>query len=47
MEQSSYYCHDCDEPFEAAIDNQWGTYEFVRCPTCEGARTTLDGDSNV
>lgn len=38
---ATFYCHDCDDSFEAEIDNPWGTYEFTRCATCGGARTTL------
>lgn len=37
----TFYCHDCDDSFEADIDNQWGTYEFNRCPVCGSGRTTL------
>lgn len=36
-----YYCHTCERSFEVEIENDYGTYEFRRCPYCDGAKTTL------
>ncbi len=36
-----FTCHDCDDSFEADVENRWETYEFTRCPVCGSARTTL------
>lgn len=36
-----YYCHECDQPFFAEVENDYGTYEFRRCPQCGSAKTTL------
>lgn len=38
---ATYQCHECGERFSASIENQYGAYEFVRCPNCESAKTTL------
>lgn len=39
--QTAFTCHDCDCSFIVGVDNEWGTYEFVRCPACGSAKTTL------
>lgn len=39
--QVTFTCHDCDGSFTVGVDNEWGTYEFVRCPACGSAKTTL------
>jgi DNA-directed RNA polymerase subunit RPC12/RpoP len=36
-----YHCHACGERFSADVENEYGTYEFGRCPNCESAKTTL------
>lgn len=36
-----FHCHECDHKFTITVDNEYGTYEFVRCPHCESAMTTL------
>ncbi|MFB6129393.1 MAG: hypothetical protein ABEJ28_01060 [Salinigranum sp.] len=36
-----YHCHECDRPFKTTIENDYGTYEFRRCPHCGSAKTTL------
>jgi DNA-directed RNA polymerase subunit RPC12/RpoP len=39
-----FRCHTCGGLFETETENQWGTYEFVRCPACGSGRTTLASD---
>jgi len=39
--RTAFSCHECGKSFDAAVANQWGMYEFVRCPNCGSARTTL------
>lgn len=39
--EADYYCHRCHRAFGAALENEWGMYEFKRCPRCGSARTTL------
>ena len=36
-----YHCHECGREFVADVENDYGTYEFRRCPYCESAKTTL------
>lgn len=36
-----YYCHTCKRQFFAEVENEYGTYEFRRCPHCGSAKTTL------
>jgi DNA-directed RNA polymerase subunit RPC12/RpoP len=36
-----YRCHACGETFPVDLANDYGTYEFRRCPTCGSAKTTL------
>jgi DNA-directed RNA polymerase subunit RPC12/RpoP len=36
-----FYCHGCSNRFSAPIENDYGTYEFNRCPDCGSAKTTL------
>lgn len=36
-----YNCHACGQPFDADVENEFGTYEFRRCPNCGSAKTTL------
>lgn len=38
---TDYYCHECERGFSAEVDNEYGTYEFRRCPRCGSAKTTL------
>jgi len=40
--RTRFACHACGATFAAEVRNEWGLYEFVRCPRCGGARTTLD-----
>ncbi len=37
--QVAFTCHDCDGSFTVGVDNEWGTYEFVRCPAFDAARS--------
>jgi DNA-directed RNA polymerase subunit RPC12/RpoP len=37
-----YRCHDCDTTFAIDLGNDYGTYEFRRCPACGSGKTTLD-----
>lgn len=37
----TFTCHECNDSFDAEVENPWGTYEFIRCPVCGSARTTL------
>jgi DNA-directed RNA polymerase subunit RPC12/RpoP len=39
-----FECHNCGAGFEDETENQWGMYEFVRCPACGSAKTTLSHD---
>jgi len=36
-----YYCHECQQQFLTEVENDYGTYEFRRCPHCDSAKTTL------
>jgi DNA-directed RNA polymerase subunit RPC12/RpoP len=36
-----YRCHSCKQQFFAEVENDYGTYEFKRCPHCGSAKTTL------
>ena len=36
-----YYCHGCGREFLVDVENDYGTYEFRRCPRCGSAKTTL------
>jgi len=38
--QIVFMCHECGDSFTAGVDNEWGTYEFIRCPACGSAKTT-------
>lgn len=39
--KASFTCHSCGNTFDTDVENQWGMYEFVRCPDCGSAKTTL------
>lgn len=41
MGQVRFVCHDCGEEFDVDVDNRWDIYEFMCCPACGSARTTL------
>lgn len=41
MVRIRFTCHACRTSFDGEVDNEWGMYEFLRCPVCESARTTL------
>ncbi len=36
-----YRCHACGREFFDEGENDYGTYEFERCPHCGSAKTTL------
>ena len=38
---TDYYCHGCGQQFFVEAENEYGTYEFRRCPYCDSAKTTL------
>lgn len=38
---AAYYCHTCTARFTVELTNEYGTYEFHRCPECDSAKTTL------
>lgn len=36
-----YHCHDCGQSFTVETENDYGAYEFTRCPYCGSGKTTL------
>lgn len=36
-----YHCHACGHSFSVTLENDYGTYEFERCPRCGSGKTTL------